>query len=278
MLLALTRGKGRYFQCGYGWHHDHGVYLCDEPELISMIFGSLSLLPPELIARFWVYFLRTCVAPNVPDTAPAQAHMNLWPERSDAQGHTTIMPDAHVRLIWPHGKTFTLLIETEWNHARVRDPRQLYRQWSEYLSAEEQQSGWHLYIGHDTSAALREQRLGNIWAGRLIAINWFAFLGMLLRVETIIQQCFDTQHELTHLLPWTSNVIALLERLGVRTFEGFRDLPEGGVIVHQSSSLFWREYSGFAWLRHANRNTLLPTGIFFTSKSKKGITDERKNY
>ena len=258
MLQAINQGKSSFYK-RYVGHREKDERVSEEDELTSLILGPLELMPGHLSAIFWGTLLSEFKNPYVPTGFPEKAEIHFWKSRKNIATGRSIEPDIVVDLMWPSGESFLLLIEMKWR-SPLSGEDQLHVQWTEYLSEEERSKALHLFIAPETSEALIARGASDVWSGRLLAISWFDILSIL---QDKIRQN-DLNYE--HLMPWMNQVVALLDKLGIRPFRGFKDLklPEYS-ISKESKHLFWYGFIGFTYL---TQPALITTNdqIFFNNK------------
>ncbi|EFI36092.1 conserved hypothetical protein [Desulfonatronospira thiodismutans ASO3-1] len=258
MLQAINQGKSNFYK-RYVGHREKGERVSEEDELTSLILGPLELIPGHLSAIFWGTLLSEFKIPSVPSNFPEKAEIAFWKSRKNFMTGKPIEPDIVVDLKWPSGESFLLLIEMKW-HSPLSGKDQLQIQWTEFLSEEERSKALHLFIAPETSEASKARRARDVWSGRLLAISWFDILCIL--QDKIRKR--DPVYE--PLMPWMTQVVALLDKLGIRPFRGFKNLklPEYS-ISKESKHLFWNGFIGFTYLAQP---ALITTNdqIFFNNK------------
>lgn len=211
MLHAISQKKGNLYR-RYMGHRDAGeIKVHEEDEITSLIFGPLALMSPKIIADYWRYLLIKCAAPDIPDGDHLTAKMNFWPSRS--RNNTRIEPDLQVTFTCADGSTRVLLIELKWR-AQLSGEDQLHKQWQIYLDKGERDHGWHMFIGLGISSAVEAKQNQDVWANRLLPLDWLTILSFM---EELCRLPIYSD-----LKPWASQVILVLERLGVVPFRGFQ--------------------------------------------------------
>lgn len=233
MLHAITQRKTNIYRRYLGVREPGDVKVAEEDELTALLLGPLALMPPTVSAMFWMKLLRLSKAPSIPNTDPLSAIMEFWPSRPDGDGGR-IEPDLQVKLLWPDGQRYLILVELKWR-APLSGNNQLHRQWMEYLSPHERKKAWHVFIGRETSEALKALGQKDVWNGRLLPMSWFEMLGML------------EQMGIADLNPWVEQVSSVLKCLGIRRFQGFRSFPQS-TYRHKNEVVFWRGFTGFSHL------------------------------
>ncbi len=249
MLQAINQGKtniyNRYGDPNKVGHREKGERVTAEDEITALILGPLELIPGHLSAIFWGTLLSTFKIQYVPSNFPDKAEIAFWPSRKNLLSGRTIEPDIVVDLKWSSGESLLLLIEMKWR-APLSGEDQLHIQWTEFLSEEERNSALHLFIAPETSEALKASGISDVWSGRLLAISWFDILSIL---QDKIRKNDRTYEPLK---PWMNQVVALLDKLGIRPFRGFKGLrlPNNN-ICKEANYLFWNGFRGFNYLPQA---------------------------
>lgn len=241
MLHAITQKKTRLHLRYLGHREDGEKRVAEEDEITALIMGPLAFLPDSAIAAFWMA-LAKWGNPEVefPTGEVTKAEMTFWPRSK------SIEPDLRVDLSWG-GEQRVLLVEFKWR-ATLSGENQLHKQWQEYLSPEERECAWHLFIAPGTSEGSNALSRDDVWKGRLLLRSWFDVLNMLRELSV--------PH--AHLLQcWASEVRACLSRLGIRPFSGFSCLSPPDVPPQQAVA-FWRGFDGFA---HLTRSEPSPANI-----------------
>ncbi len=258
MLQAINQGQTNFYK-RYMGHREHGERVSEEDELTSLILGPLELIPGHLSAIFWGTLLSEFKIPYVPTNFPEKAEIAFWQSRKNILTGRTIEPDIVVNLKWSSGESFLLLIEMKWR-APLSGEDQLHRQWTEFLTEEERINALHLFIAPETSEALKARGARDVWSGRLLAISWFDILSILKDKIRKNDLAFEP------LMPWMNHVVALLDKLGIRPFRGFKylKLPEYK-FTKESDHLFWNGFGGFTYF---TQPTFIKTNdtIFFNNK------------
>lgn len=247
MLQAITKSKSNIYRRYLGHRdQDDSRRVAEEDELTALLIGPLEFFPKHLSGLFWGHLLSEMKAPKIPQGIPVSATIEFWPSRKIETNDSKIAriePDLMVDLFWPKGEKRSLLIEMKWR-ARLSGEDQLHNQWTKFLSKDEQEKSFHLFIAPETSEALKARDLQDVWNGRLLAISWFDLLAVF---HDIVN---SNRNQFNDLIPWIINVISLMNKLGIRPFTGFNGLIQAGIInscLH-NKNIFWRGFDGFECL------------------------------
>lgn len=258
MLQAINQGKSSFYKRYLGYR-EKKERVSEEDELTSLILGPLELMSSQLSAIFWGTLLSEFKIPYVPTNLPEKAEIAFWKSRKNILTGRTIEPDIVVDLKWPSEENFLLLIEMKWR-SPLSGEDQLHRQWTEYLSEEERKKAIHLFIAPETSEALKASGARDVWSGRLLAISWFDILSILQDKIRKNDRNFEP------LMPWMNQVVALLDKLGIRPFRGFKDfkMPLNST-TKELKHLFWNGFRGLTYLAEPALITANDQ-IFFNNK------------
>lgn len=252
MLHAFNRGKSSIYRRYLGWREIEGEkQIRAEDELTALLLGPLDFLRPEDTAHFWHYLLIHAKAPYYsPETLPNEAKMHFWPKESG------IEPDLVVELGWPDGHKIDLLVELKWR-SKLSGQDQLHRQWQDYFLPQQRQTGYHLFIAPDTSEAVvaRNHERGDVWQKRLLEVSWLRLMGLFSSLPAPLQ-------------PWANQVKQILEKLNIRSFQGFEGehIKPLSLPSFNNQHLFWRGFIGFQSLPLYASNITQP--VFFTDKEQ----------
>jgi hypothetical protein len=228
MLHSFCHGKSHLYRRYLG-HRDVGEKrVCEEDEITSLIMGPLDYLPSEASGSFWRALIERDVGEELalPSGPISRVQMKFWPRR-------TIEPDLLVELHWPTGEHRIVLVEFKWN-APLSGNDQLHRQWNEFLTHAERKIAHHVFIAPEISAGLNAMSQDNIWKGRLILRSWINILDVLKQLDCSRDAGLEK---------WKFQVTTLLGNLGIRRFQGFRDLSPPPSL--QQSPSFWSPINGF---------------------------------
>jgi hypothetical protein len=234
MLHAFTQNKSRLYQRYRGIRDGEEKRIAAEDEITSLIFSPLAFLPDVAIGEFWralVEYREKALPLPFPDGVVSTASMDFWLKDG-------IEPDLVVRLHWPCGASRTLIVELKWR-SPLSPPDQLQQQWTQYLSAAERASAYHLFIAPDVSAG--ESALSNdVWNGRLMLRPWHQVADLLNALDGPLQK-------------WARQACAFLKLLHIAPFSGFSklaapELPE----ALSGQPFFWAGFSGFDHLTPPN--------------------------
>lgn len=230
MLHAFNQGKSTLYR-DYLYRNEREGRVNAEDELTALLLGPLDLLRPEDTALFWHTLLKQLKAHDYqPDSLPSQAKMYFWRREKG------IEPDLVVELYWTDSSKIDLLVELKWR-SPLSGHDQLRRQWLEYFSDQQRQTGYHLFIAPETSAAAtaRNSEQGDVWQGRLLEVSWFKLMSF-----------FTGLPVTSPLKPWANQVSQTLQKLNIRSFQGFKSHLKP--VPHNQpdySHLFWRGFIGF---------------------------------
>lgn len=249
MLHAFNHRKSSLYR-DYLYRDQRESRVNAEDEITALLLGPLDLLRSEDTALFWHTLLKQLKAPDYqPDNAPSQAKMYFWRKEKG------IEPDLVVELSWPNSSRIDLLVELKWR-SPLSGRDQLHRQWLEYFSGQQRQTGYHLFIAPETSAAAtaRNSEQGDVWQGRLLEVSWFKLMSF-----------FASLPVTSPLKPWANQVSQTLEKLNIRSFQGFKNHLKP--VPHNQSDyshLFWRGFTGFQSLPLHTPSNVQP--VFFTNQ------------
>lgn len=241
MLHAITHRKTRQYQRYLGHRDDSEKRVPEEDEITSLIMGPLDFLPSSAIGVFWMNLVKWG-NPEVefPAGAVTEAKMSFWPRKG------RIEPDLCVDLSWGEEHRL-LLVEFKWR-AGLSGPNQLHKQWQEYLSQDERERAWHIFIAPSTSEGSNALSREDVWKGKLLLRSWFDVLNTLHALSGPDAQPLQR---------WSSEVCRCLDKLGIRPFRGFNRLSVPEVPQLQVPA-FWRGFDGFA---HLARPEQFPANI-----------------
>jgi hypothetical protein len=231
MLHAFCHGKSRQYKRYLGHREDGEKRVSEEDEITSIIMGPLDYMSPQASGSFWRELVKRDVSEALafPSGPITRVRMKFWPRHG-------IEPDLVVELHWPTGERRLLLVEFKWN-APLSGDDQLHRQWNEYLTDAEREIAHHLFIAPEISAGLNAIGQNDIWNGRLILRSWINILDILKHLDC-------TQD--SGLAKWRAQVNSLLGDLGIKRFQGFKDLPALPSLAQ--SPVFWSPINGFKGL------------------------------
>jgi hypothetical protein len=241
MLHALKHRKTR-FHLRYLGHREEGEpRVCEEDEITSTILGPLVLLDPREIGRFWRNVLQsTAHSAFLPTGDPIDAKLQFWESRSCWRASTVVRiePDLFVELDWGGGQKRWLLVELKWRAALSGDD-QLKRQWCDFLSDVERADALHLFLAPEISEGLAAQERSDVWrsseGSRLVLLSWLTVRGTFKRLKS----------EPAAVGRWASLADSFLERLQIRSFQGFRSLslPDELKQTMRGRFIFWNPYA-----------------------------------
>lgn len=251
MLHSFCHGKSHLYRRYLG-HRDVGEKrVCEEDEITSLIMGPLDYLPSEASGSFWRALIERDVRGGLafPSGSISSVRMEFWPRR-------TIEPDLLIELHWPTGERRILLLEFKWN-APLSGSDQLHRQWNEYLTHAEREVAYHLFIAPEISAGLNAMGKDNIWNGRLILRSWINILDVLSYLDCSRDPGLEK---------WKNQVTTFLRSLGIRRFQGFRDLSPP--LSLQQPPLFWSSINDVTELEPSACSTINTQLPFFIWSSE----------
>ena len=230
MLHAFCHKKSGLYKRYLGHREQGEKRVCEEDEITALIMGPLDYLSAEATGMFWRALIERggLDIPVLFPTGPVnRAQMHFWPRRG-------IEPDLLVELHWPTGERRLLLVEFKWK-APLSGDDQLHRQWREFLTPDERKDAYHFFIAPEISAGLNAMGDVDIWGGRLILRSWITILDVLRHLDG---------SSINGLNKWKSQVIAFLEQLGIKRFQGFICLP--APLAFSDSPVFWSRLNGFS--------------------------------
>lgn len=244
MLHATyAAGKSNRYKVYMGYRDTQNPHVHEEDEITSTILGPLDFLPAEAVHQFWqTVFMVAGYEALLPPEPPNRSSVMFWPTRRAREGGLRVEPDGRVDLFWDSGNITErriLLIEVKWR-APLSGDDQLHRQWCDYLTDEEKPEALHLFIGIETTAGKVAQASsrGDVWKDRLILISW-------LQVRAALSELRDSDDQLGR---WSKLADHFLEKVGIRRFLGFADLPsERCAIEIPHLSIFWNRFSPWEW-------------------------------
>lgn len=254
MLHAISQNKTNLHKRYLGHREKSERRVSEEDELTSLIMSPLSLLSKSAIGTFWKALIEwnevDTLPIKLPDKPVENAMIEFWPRRYTEK--EVLEPDMLVKLEWPSGAHINLLVEFKWR-APLSGERQLHNQWEKFLSDEERQNSYHIYIAPELSNGYKALDHKDVWNGKLLLRSWFDILNILTQKPYSIQT--------NELLTWSDHVCNLLEKLHIRPFNGFQQ-----VITRENLNQSFNIISFFQVMKNKNileYQTLQPTGIPF---------------
>lgn len=215
MLHAINQNKTNFYKRYLGHREKGERQVSEEDEITSLIMSPLSLLSRPAIGAFWKALIEwdaVDILPiKLPDKPVENAMMEFWPRRST--GKEVLEPDMLVNLKWFSGEHINLLVEFKWR-APLSGEMQLHNQWEKFLSEEERQNSYHIYIAPELSNGYKALDHKDVWNGRLLLRSWFHILNLLNEYPLSCQT-----DELT---TWSNHVCMLLKKLHIHPFNGFQ--------------------------------------------------------
>lgn len=262
MLHAIQQNKSKFYRRYHGERQDRSGErrVSEEDEITSTFFGPLDFMSIDNVWRFWQTLLRIAGKVDVLDeTIPQSIHLKLWPKRK-------IEPDGLLTMEWPNGKQLIIVIEIKW-HAPLSGDRQLHKQWLTFLTEDERQNAYHLFIAPNISEgiAARSEDEQPVWDTnnhRLILLSWA-------EVRTSLNQLQSGLEDST-VKRWSFYADGFLEKIGVYRFNGFGVLNR----IHLDEPLtineavFWNPFKGFSHLQPLAVDTAtIQSPLFFNDNA-----------
>lgn len=171
MLHAIYHNKGSLWRRYIGHRDEREGNVYAEDEITSAFLGTQNFLEVNDIWQIWEVIIGESLYPPDVQYPPERFEIALWPRRK-------IEPDALITFFWPNNEKLHLLIEFKWD-AGESGTNQLEKQWKEFLTKDERDNAWHLFISKDISAAVPY-----IHKWRLIPITWLQVRSALQKVNT----------------------------------------------------------------------------------------------
>lgn len=265
MLHAAAKGKTKFYERYLGRREPDDVRVCEEDEITSTIIGPMDFMSPNEIHQFWAELFRLKSLHDVlPEQPPESMEVKLWPSRPAPVGDgKRIEPDATIEFLWSDKTRRILLIEFKWR-ASLSGKDQLHRQWVHYLTPNEREYAFHLFIAPVVAegASAKNSDLGDVWGDRLVLITWETF-------RHALNSITNNGGTTTGLRRWSASADNFLARIGINKFVGFGHLAEKlNFCPPFSSPLFWQPFQGFKQCEiSAEIATLPPAPMFFVSSS-----------
>lgn len=224
MLHSFCHRKSNLYRRYLGHREEGEKRVCEEDEITSLIMGPLDYLSDQARALLWKALVEhgSTTERAFPSGPIRSAEMKFWPRKS-------IEPDLLVQLEWETGERRIILVEFKWR-APLSGDDQLHRQWSEFLTADERDVAYHLFIAPDISAGLNALGRENVWQGKLVLRSWLDVLNVLSEMDCSTD---------IGLSKWRFHVTDFLGRLGIERFQGFRGLYLP--VLPECAQLFWRK-------------------------------------
>lgn len=236
MLHAIVQDKSKIYRRYIG-HRDESdeKRITAEDEITSLILGPLKFLPPEERGRFWLELLRFRHAAGLPTGRIVDARMELWKRFQSLK--KSVEPDLMVYLICDDGQEVPVIVELKWR-SPLSGADQLHLQWKHCLNAQGRQTGFHLFIAPNTSAAFAAKAsvYGDPWGSRLIPADWASIKGWLLHNNVFIT---------LEGRDWAHSVGLALEKLGIRAFKGFMGIAAPRIPTLPRGSVFFNGLHGW---------------------------------
>jgi len=203
MLHAIYHNKGKLWQRYVGHRDGLEGNVHAEDEITSAFLGTQVFLDTVHVWKLWQAIVGDEITPPNETLPPASCAIKLWPKKS------RIEPDALITFAWPNDVIRHLLIEFKWDAGESGD-NQLIRQWDEFLTADERNNSWHLFIAKDISPALP---YCNKW--RIRPITWLHVRSALCSIPR------DGK-----LAVYCDLMDKFFLKIKIYPFKGFRHLPE----------------------------------------------------
>ena len=208
MLHAIYHNKGSLWRryIGHRDERDGNVYA--EDEITSAFLGTQNFLGVNDVWRIWEVIIGKDLYPSNIKFSPERFEIKLWPR-------IQIEPDALITFFWPNNVKILLLIEFKWN-AKLSSPNQLEKQWKEFLTKDERENAWHLFISKDISAAVPY-----IDKWRIIPITW-------LQVKSALKKVSPKKETMSNgnLVKYCNLMVKFMDKIQIRTFGGFNHLTD----------------------------------------------------
>jgi len=267
LLHASFHNKTAFFKRYHaGYSRLEGERIPAEDEITSTFLGTLDFMHPDGVFSLWQEIFNVAGRSQslLPDGLPhncqlQSASIKLWPRRGE-QG-IRIEPDAFIEFQWQTGHRRLLLVEFKWESGL--SPRQLQRQWTEFLSADEQLYACHVFIAKNISAGIASKNIeDNVWGdndeNRLLMVPWE-------QIRTAFLRLGRANGEITELSRFAKYMDGFLEKIGIGHFGGFKTLTIPDTLPPMlSTSLFWRPFKGFSSLPNlSSKLQTLPETLFF---------------
>lgn len=251
MLHAISRKKTKFYLRYLGHREKIENHVREEDELTSLIMSPLSFFPPHAIGLFWQRLLSIDHKQIPPSGLITKATMEFWPRRGGVE------PDMVVKLEWSSGERRCLLVEFKWR-APLSGADQLHKQWRNFLSEEEREHGYHIFIGPELSFAINALNRKDVWNGRLLLCSWLHILNLLRGLKN------ETDGQILFL--WMEQVEGLLGLLHIHPFVGFNKIEHYQPLPSFPENwLFWACFFGFDNLSPPN-NSMDYSTFFNTNK------------
>lgn len=240
MLHAIKQNKSRLYRRYHGDRLDFSEEqrVSEEDEITSTFFGPLDFMSIDNAWSFWQILLQITGKVDLLAETPQSIKLTLWPKRK-------IEPDGMLTVEWSNGKRLILVIEIKWR-APLRD-RQLHDQWLNFLTMDERQNAYHLFIGPNISAGIvaRSEDAQPVWDTdnhRLILLSWAEVRTSLGKLQAGLED--------SAIKRWSYCADGFLEKIGVYRFNGFGVLNQirldEPLIVNET--IFWNPFNGFSYL------------------------------
>ena len=244
MLHAIQQSKSTLYRRYHGERPDRDSSeerrVSEEDEITSTFFGPLDFMPIDNAWRFWQTLLQIAGKVDVlAETIPQSIKLELWPKRK-------IEPDGLLTVEWSNGKRLILVIEIKWR-ASLSD-HQLHDQWLNFLTEDERQNAYHLFIAPNISAgiAARSEDEQPVWDTdnhRLILLSWAEVRTSLGKLQSSLEDSAVKR--------WSYCADGFLEKIGVYRFNGFGVLNQIRLDepLTVNETVFWNPFKGFSHLQ-----------------------------
>lgn len=239
MLHAINQNKSKLYERYISKKRQDSAEgrRTQEDEITSIVFSPLEILPPKISGKLWHDLLKSKKSERLPNSPIVGSSHIFWPRTKDINGKP-LEPDLVVTLNYESGEKIFIIIELKWNSplsnktTEFDQRNQLQIQWEDFKFDGGANANYHIFIGKETSEAIKAQEANDVWKGCLIKFNWFELLA------TINSPEFQTSNP--ELKNWSNLVCQFMSKVGIKAFRGFRSLqthllPE----ISQRSNLFW---------------------------------------
>ena len=238
MLHAIVQNKTKMHERYLSRKHEDDIKgrRTQEDEITSIVFSPLEILPSKISGKLWHDLLKSKKA-NLPESQIVGSSHCFWPRVKDSNGKP-LEPDLVVTLNYDTGEKKFIIIEFKWNSplsnkaSEDEQRNQLQIQWKDFKFEDGSNANYHIFIGKETSEALKAKSTNDVWGGCLITFSWFELLGA---IKSLVQQPSNKD-----LKNWSDLICKFMSKLGIQPFNGFESftptlLPQ----AQQSEYVFW---------------------------------------
>lgn len=215
MLHAIHKNKTRVYNRYKGHPTPDEKRVSEEDEITSIVFSPLTFMSPEDNAYFWHFISSKKLAINK-SSPPLSSTIEMWPSRTSSETGNRIEPEILINLIYPDTK-ITLIVELKWNAPLSEN--QLQKQWCNFLESAEQENGVQIFIGRDTSTAIKAKEEPDKWIdpNKLIILSWSEIIALLGSEDFKGSEILKS---------WSKLLCDFMSKLGIRAFKGFNELSD----------------------------------------------------